>query len=137
MAAPTIYVYSTATPTKLSVENAVELLRSLANSGQWRHKPPTVISQLSQDGHREVGFNYALPQPHGEPPGWFGDVEVLVHTTTNLRELFGCDFVLGIADARGHSAEDLIDLDGTDPDVQYLRAFLGVEAPAGRENGDG
>jgi hypothetical protein len=136
LAAPTIYVYSTATPTKLSVEATVELLRSLADSGQWRHKPPTVISQLSQDGHRELGFNYALPQPHREPPGWFGDVEALVHETTKLRERVGCDFVLGVADVRGHSAEDLLDLDGTDPDVPYLRAFLGVEAPAARENGD-
>jgi hypothetical protein len=76
-----------------------------------------------------LGFNVDLPDPHEEPPGWVSDIEALLELAVQLRREFDHDIVVGISDNHTDCAEDIAEIDSDEPDVDYVRRFVGIQPP--------
>lgn len=75
----------------------------------------------------DLGLNLELPDPGTEPHGWFSDVEAVATFLGTLHRESGRDFIIGIADTKTGVTEDLFDVRTDWPDLDKLRATVGVE----------
>jgi hypothetical protein len=114
-------------------DNIVERINEFIDQRQWICPDICVVNQqrAAEDGFAEwnLGLNLDLPDPHQEPPGWFEDVKAIVSFCVNARKKHHHDFVFGISDNDRGIAEDIIDIDSDEPDVEYIKSFIGIEPP--------
>lgn len=121
-------------------ESLEERLVAFAKEGHWRVAAPVVVNQRgSEDGLRagdlpswDLGLNFSLPDVAREPEGWFLDVERIVRFMRRLHGQFKRDFIIGIADSRTGTSEDLFAVESDVPDLARLRQLIGVEPPEGK-----
>jgi hypothetical protein len=104
----------------------------------WRVRTPTIINQRHPEGYTfrrgdvagwDLGLNLDLPDPGGEPPAWFSDVERIANFLGELNAAVGRDFVFGIGDNEQRYSEDLFYVNSPDPDLKTLRMIVGVGEP--------
>ena len=104
-------------------------------SGNWRLAPPVVVNQphprtpdMRADDlpSWDLGVSFALPNPGEEPRGWFSDVERIAAFAGILYAQIQRPIIIGVWDARGRISEDLFDVDSPEPNIDELRAVLGV-----------
>ena len=111
-------------------------LRAFVDSRKWTCGNAWVVNQrsggetCSRPGDItlwDLGLNLELPDPGSEQPGWFAGVEAVARFLGQLQGDYGRDFVIGIADARSGSSEDLFGISDTSPDLAKLRSIIGVD----------
>ena len=133
MAKNTVYGYFIGSNFSDISERAVERVEEFIRSRTWICRRVWSVDQprIASDGQPEwdLGFNVDLPDPYEEPSGWFSDIEALLEFALQLRREFGHDIVIGISDNRTVCAEDIIEIDSEQPDVDYLRRFIGIQPP--------
>lgn len=110
-------------------------LRAFVESRKWACGNAWVVNQRSGDETCsrpgdiplwDLGLNLELPDPGSEQPGWFADVEAIARFLGRLQGDYSRDFVIGIADARSGSREDLFGISATPLDLAKLRSIIGV-----------
>ena len=74
----------------------------------------------------DLGINLDLPDPGTVSTGWFDDIAVLVTFLAGLHVEVGRDFVIGAADNKTGSAKDFYSINSPEPDLEELKAWLGV-----------
>ncbi len=101
----------------------------------WSLARPSIVNQQHQPDETvgpddfpdwDLGVNLALPDAGAETPGWFTDVEYLVRCFATLSQSTGREFVLGIYDTILGVSDDLVSIDRADPDIEEIRAAIGV-----------
>ena len=104
-------------------------------SGSWRLAPPAVVNQphaRTPDMRADdlpawdLGVNLVLPDPGEEPPDWFSDVERIAVFAGTLYVQIQRPIIFGVWDAKRRISEDLFDVDSPEPNIDELRAVLGV-----------
>ena len=129
MAQHSLYAYAIGLEFSAIATQVVERINAFIASRPWVCPDVWAVSQQRTAEDWELGLNLSLPDPHQEPPGWFADVEAVVHFCTELRRDFHQDFAIGIADTRTGCGEDIIEVDSDQPDYDYLRKFIGIQSP--------
>lgn len=74
----------------------------------------------------DLGVTLPLPDTGAEPPDWFTDVEAVAEFLGRLHRETGREFVIGIADTETGITDDLFTVSSDTPDLQQLRAIVGV-----------
>ena len=74
----------------------------------------------------DLGLTLALPDPGVESAGWFSDVEAVARFLGTVHRESGRIFIIGIADTETGITEDLFDVSTDSPDLDKLRAIIGV-----------
>jgi hypothetical protein len=130
MSQHTIYAYLVGSDLSDVSESLVERSEEFMESRTWICPRVWIVDQarLASDGVRQwdLGFNIDLADSHSEKPGWFADIEALVTFAAELRRELNHDFVVGISDNRSGCSEDILEIDSDDPDLDYLRRFIGA-----------
>ena len=137
MARYTLYAYvdgSDLDEVATEIETALE---ALIASTTWAFARPTIVNQKHErdDSYGpedltgwDLGLNLDLPDPGGEPAGWFQDVEQVARLVGQVVARTGRQFVIGIGDGGTGLTEDLFFVEDGEPDLAELRAVVGVEA---------
>src|SRR5262245_37903836 len=115
MARRTLYAYVDGSDLHAIAGELEPALERFVADGAWHAQPPRVVNQRRPDDPTlqpgdlpdwEMGLNLDLPDPGGEPPGWFADVERIARFLGELNARFGRDFVIGVGDnERGQSVD--------------------------------
>ena len=129
-----LYAYVDGSDLVEVAEPLVERFETFISSRQWVSATPTVVDQIDSDQeyspgelhHWDLGLNLILPDLSSDPPTWYPDVEAIAIFLGSLHSDFQRGFVIGIADTRTGVSEDLFDISSDQPDLQCLRAILGV-----------
>jgi hypothetical protein len=97
---------------------------------EWVCEDPHVVNQrrVADNGDWDLGLNVTLPDPGREAPGWFSDVTAIAKLLSMLSTKFGSEFAIGISDTKTGLSEDLHYITSADPDMNRLRAVIGVGA---------
>lgn len=74
----------------------------------------------------DLGLNLELPDLNKGAPDWFTDVEAIAQFLATLHRACGRDFIIGIVDNETRITEDLFDISTDSPDLDKLRAIIGV-----------
>lgn len=134
MAKNSVYGYLIGSNFSDIAERVVERVEEFIGSRTWICPRVWSVDQprIAFDGEPEwdLGFNVDLPDPsYEEPPGWFFDIEALLEFAVQLRREFGHDIVFGISDNHTGCAEDIVEIESDEPDVDYVRRFIGIQPP--------
>jgi hypothetical protein len=90
-----------------------------------RHGPDT-CTQPGDLPLWDLGITLSLPEPGTEPPGWFADIEAVAQFLGTLHRECARDFIIGIADTETGVTDDLFTVSTDSPDLDRLRAMIGV-----------
>jgi hypothetical protein len=134
MARHTLYAYIEGYDNQSIAEALEARLMTFIGDTSWTYGRPWVVNQQREDSSLqpgdlapwEIGLNYALPDPGHEPREWFSDVERIALLMSQLHGEFDRTFVMGIGDNNTGFSEDLYFIDSKRPDLQQLRAIIGV-----------
>ena len=125
MARHTLYAYVEGQDLHEVAGIVVQRVSYFVRKELWRYgKPRLVDQQRGRDW--ELGFNFDLPDPPQEPPGWFEDVERIALICADLQRETGRGFVLGIGDSVSGISQDLFRIDSATVDLGQLRRVIGV-----------
>jgi hypothetical protein len=117
----------------VATQIAGELERLVLEDG-WHWREPAVVNEryartpdLGPDDLPtwELGLTFPLPDPESRSD-WLADVERVALFLTDLHRQTGRDFVLGIWDSERRISEDLFFVDSDGPDLEELRAIMGM-----------
>jgi hypothetical protein len=133
MAKSTIYAYLIGNDFKGIATPIVEQINSFIGQKNWICSEIWAVNQQreTEDGSIkwELGINLDLPDPYQEPPGWFEDVNSIISFCVNIRKEYNHYIVIGISDNESGITEDIIEIDSDEPDIEYIKNFIGVEPP--------
>jgi hypothetical protein len=129
----TIYAYVIGNDFNDIADKLVEKFDDFISHRDWICPKIWTVNQQweADDGQSEwnLGLNIDLPDPYQEPFGWFSDVKSVASFMTTMREEYRHNFVIGISDNEKGLSEDIIEIDSDNPDIEYLKRFIGVEPP--------
>lgn len=128
MSEHTVYAYVIPDDAVVDQASMIQRVNEFISGRHWLCPDVWAVNQKRGTGDRELGINIALPGLYQEPKGWFSDIEAIAALCVQLRQEFECDFVIGIAEDGNH-AEDIIEVENDQPNIAFLKKFIGVEPP--------
>jgi len=133
MAKNTIYAYLIGNEFKEIDGPIVEQINSFIDQQKWTCSEIWAVNQQKKDEDGfikwELGINLDLPDPDHEPPGWFEDVKAIISFCVITRKRYNHDIVIGISDNERGITEDIVEIDSDEPDIEYIKNFIGIEPP--------
>lgn len=120
----TLYAYPEGNISASAFRELELTLKKMLQTGSWHQIPRVATSGIGTE--RTVGYNLDLPDPGMEQPGWYSDIESISLLLANLIDKTQLTFVIGIHDSSSGVSQDLHFIQSTDPDLNRLRAIIGV-----------
>ncbi|MEM8672244.1 MAG: hypothetical protein AAGG48_32315 [Planctomycetota bacterium] len=105
----------------------IEAFDDLIAKRSWVNDDVFCVDQVS-DGttDHQLGINISLPDPGEERYGWFSDIIAIAELLAQLSSCTRREFAIGIFDTQTQISEDLHYVRSSDPDIDRLRAIIGV-----------
>ncbi len=126
MARHTLYAYPEGNVSASTFRELELTLKQSLRTISWHQIPRVATSGSGTE--RTVGYNFDLPDPGMEQPGWYSDVESIALLFASMVDKTQLTFVIGIYDSSSGVSQDLHFIQSNDPDLKRLRAIIGVGA---------
>lgn len=122
-----LYAYVCGNQIDECAADLIDAFDDLVSTRTWINDGVILVDHtLDGTTDRQLGINISLPDPGKERAGWFSDIVAIAELLAQLSSRTHREFAIGIFDTQSQISEDLHYIRSRDPDIDRLRAIIGV-----------